>query len=182
VAAAVRSENGNPRLLCALHVLYSRGTGIMNNPTSRPARIHVPAATRYTVHDVHLLELPRFARADGEIVVAQATQVPFAIARMFTLTASKGAVRGEHAHRRCIQFMLCVHGAVEVICDDSRDRKTFILDRSNIAVYVPPTIWNRVVFKQDKSVVTVLCDQPFEEADYIREYPDFMTFRKLATA
>jgi dTDP-4-dehydrorhamnose 3,5-epimerase-like enzyme len=142
----------------------------------------VPAATRYTVRDVHLLELPRFSRADGEIVVAQATQVPFEIARMFTLTAPKGAVRGEHAHRRCMQFMLCVHGAVEVVCDDSQDRKTFILDRTNIAVCVPPTIWNSVVVKQDQSVVTILCDRPFEEADYIREYPDFMAFRKLGTA
>jgi dTDP-4-dehydrorhamnose 3,5-epimerase-like enzyme len=126
------------------------------------------------VRDVHLLELPRFAREDGEIIVAQAAQVPFAIARLFTLTAPKGAVRGEHARRRCVQFMLCVHGTVEVVCDDSRDR-------NNLAFCVPPTIWNTVLFEQDRSVVTVLCDRPFEETDYQREYPDFMAFRKFAT-
>jgi dTDP-4-dehydrorhamnose 3,5-epimerase-like enzyme len=140
----------------------------------------VPAATLYTVHDVYLLQLPHFARADGEIVVAQATHIPFAITRMFTLTAPIGSVRGKHAHRRCTQFMVCVHGTVEILCDDSRDRKTFLLDRNDLAVCVPPTIWNNVIFKEDRSVVVVLCDRPFEEADYLREYPEFVSFRKLA--
>jgi len=140
----------------------------------------MPAATLYTVHDVHFLELPRFTRADGEIVVAQATHIPFAITRMFTLTAPIGSVRGDHAHRHCTQFMLCVNGAVEIVCDDSQDRKTFILDRNNFAVCVPPTIWNKLIFKEDSSVVIVLCDRPFEETDYLREYPEFVSFRKLA--
>ncbi len=152
----------------------------MNNPSYQTVRM--PAATLYTVHDVHLLELPRFARVDGEIVVAQAAQVPFAITRMFSLTAPMGSVRGEHAHRRCTQFMLCVHGTVEVVCDDSRDRKTFVLDRNNLAVCVPPTIWSSVIFKVHRSVVVVLCDRPFEDSDYLREYPEFLTYRKALPA
>ncbi len=128
---------------------------------------------------IRLVELPRYARDDGEIVVAQAfAQVPFTIARVFTLTATLNAQRGQHAHRRCAQFLHCVHGAVEVFCDDSRDTETFVLDRNNLALYVPPTIWNNVIIKQDQSVVTVLCDRPFEEADYLRTYPEFLAFRK----
>jgi dTDP-4-dehydrorhamnose 3,5-epimerase-like enzyme len=73
-----------------------------------------------------------------------------------------------------------VHGAVEIVCDDSRNQKIFLLDRNNLAVCVPPTIWNNVIFREDKSVVTVLCDRPFEEADYLREYPDFLSFRESA--
>jgi dTDP-4-dehydrorhamnose 3,5-epimerase-like enzyme len=154
----------------------------MNNPSYQTGKLRMPAATLYTVRDVRLLELPRFSRADGEIVVAQAAQVPFAITRMFTLTAPIGSVRGEHAHRRCTQFMLCVHGAVEVVCDDGRDRKAFVLDRNDLAVCVPPTIWNEVIFREDRSVVIVLCDRPFEEFDYLREYPEFLSFRKSGQA
>lgn len=128
---------------------------------------------------IRMIELPRHARDDGEIVVAQPfSQVPFAIARMFTLTAPVGARRGEHAHRRCTQFMLCTHGAVDVICDDSCDKQVFALDRNNLALCVPPTIWTTLVFKEDRSVVVVLCDRPYEEADYLREYPEFLAFRK----
>lgn len=140
---------------------------------------HMSGSGLNDVGDVLLIELPRHARQDGEIVVAQAAaQVPFAIARMFTLTAPFGAKRGEHAHRRCSQFLLCVHGAVEVVCDDGRDRRSFALDRSNLGLYVPPTIWNTVIFSRDRSVVVVLCDRPFEEPDYLRSYPEFLEFRK----
>ncbi|HUC48652.1 MAG TPA: FdtA/QdtA family cupin domain-containing protein [Xanthobacteraceae bacterium] len=132
-----------------------------------------------TIARVRLIELPRYARDDGEIVVAQAfNHVPFAMARAFTLTAPRGARRGEHAHRRCTQFMLCVHGAVDVLCDDSRDKEVFTLDRNNLALCVPPTIWNTLIFKEDRSVVLVLCDRLFEEADYLREYGEFLAFRE----
>ena len=146
------------------------------NPGSSPA----PTPPRLdSIARIRLIELPRYAREDGEVVVAQAfSQVPFPIARMFTLTAPLGARRGEHAHRRCTQFMVCTHGAVDVVCDDSRDNAVFTLDRGNIALCVPPTIWNTVVFKQDRSVVAVLCDRPYEEADYLRDYPEFLAFRK----
>lgn len=133
----------------------------------------------FEVGDARAIELPRFARADGEIVVAEAAaHVPFAVARMFTLTAPAGALRGEHAHVRCTQFMLCVHGEVEIVCDDGVTRKSFVLDRNNLALCVPPTIWNEVRFERDRSVLIVLCDRPFDEADYLRTYPEFLTFRK----
>lgn len=137
----------------------------------------------FAVADARPIELPRFARADGAVVIAQATaQVPFDIARMFTLTAPLGSHRGDHAHRRCTQFIVCVHGAVDVVCDDSMDKRTFTLDRSNSAVLVPPTLWNTVIFKQDQSVVVVLCDRPFEEPDYLRTYPEFLAFRKAQSS
>jgi hypothetical protein len=49
-------------------------------------------------------------------------------------------------------------------------------------VLVPPTLWNTVIFKQDQSVVVVLCDRPFEEPDYLRTYPEFLAFRKAQTS
>jgi hypothetical protein len=132
-----------------------------------------------TVDSVQLIGLPRHARDDGEIVVAEvAAQVPFPIKRVFTVTGSLDAVRGDHAHRGCTQFVICVHGAVEIICDDGQTAKTFRLDRNNLALNVPPTIWNKVIFKEQRSVVIVLCDLPFEEDDYMRDYAKFLAFRK----
>ena len=75
---------GDPGLLYPLYAMTGRGAGIMNSPISQTATIHVPPLLFDTVRDVHLLQLPRFAREDGEIIVAQAAQVPFAIARLFT--------------------------------------------------------------------------------------------------
>jgi hypothetical protein len=74
--------------------------------------------------------------------------------------------------------VICVHGAVEIVCDDGQTAKTFRLDRNNLALNVPPTIWNKVIFKEQRSVVIVLCDLPFEEDDYMRDYAKFLAFRK----
>src|SRR5215469_10816360 len=133
--------------------------------------------------EARLIELPRHARADGEVVVAEAAaQVPFRIERMFTLSASPGAKRGRHAHRLCSQFMICVSGAVAVVCDDGRNKSRFALNRRNQALLVPPGLWNTVEFQQDDSVVIVLCDRVYEAHDYIQDYAEFLSFRESARA
>ena len=127
------------------------------------------------LHDARLIELPQHARDDGEVVVAEAAaQVPFQI--------TTGAKRGRHAHRLCSQFMVCVNGAVDVVCDDGSKQRTFMLDRRNRALLVPPGLWNTVQFRQDVSVVVVLCDRLYEAHDYIHDYAEFLSFRESAVA
>lgn len=133
--------------------------------------------------DLRLIELNSHARADGEVVVAEVSDhVPFSVARMFTLRAPLAAERGKHAHRLCSQLMLCVHGAIGVVCDDGSDRRTFELQHGNLALLVPPSIWNTVIFREENSVLVVLCDRHYEEHDYIRNYPEFVAYRKTARA
>jgi len=135
------------------------------------------------IEDARLINLPRHAGDDGELVVAEtAVQVPFRIERMFVLAASAGAKRGRHAHRLCSQLMVCVSGAVSVICEDGSKEKAFTLDRRDLGLLVPPGIWNTVVFRQDGSVVAVLCDRPYEERYYIRDYAEFLSLRESSRA
>src|SRR5262245_35892208 len=133
--------------------------------------------------DAHLIDLPRHASTDGEVVVAEAAaQVPFRIERLFTLTAPVGGRRGRHAHRLCSQFMICVSGAVDVVCEDGNKQQTFMLDRRDRALLVPPGLWNTVEFLEDGSVLVVLCDRLYEEDDYIRDYSEFLSFRESVQA
>ena len=132
--------------------------------------------------EARLIELPRHARADGEVIVAEAVaQVPFRIERMFTLTAPAGAERGRHAHRLCSQFMICVSGAVDVVCEDGSSKKTFALNRRNQALLVPPGLWNTMEFRQKESVLIVLC-RVYEPDDYIHDYAEFLSFRESVRA
>jgi dTDP-4-dehydrorhamnose 3,5-epimerase-like enzyme len=135
--------------------------------------------------DAHLIKLPKHATAngDGVLVVAEAAeQVPFQIQRMFTIVADAGAKRGQHAHRLCSQFMVCVRGAVDIVCDDGIGRKTFSLDTGESALFVPPGLWVEIGFRQNESILIVLCDRLYEEHDYIRDYAEFRSFRKTARA
>jgi dTDP-4-dehydrorhamnose 3,5-epimerase-like enzyme len=136
------------------------------------------------IDDARLIKLPKHAdNGDGVLVVAEAAeQVPFQIQRMFTIVAPAGAKRGQHAHRLCSQFMVCVKGAVEVVCDDGSGRKPVLLESGELALLVPPELWVDINIRQDQSILIVLCDRVYEQDDYIRDYAAFLSFRKRPRA
>ena len=78
--------------------------------------------------------------------------------------------------------MICVSGAVDVVCEDGSSKKTFALNRRNQALPVPPGLWNTVEFRQKESVLIVLCDRVYEPDDYIRDYAEFLSFRESVRA
>jgi hypothetical protein len=49
--------------------------------------------------------------------------------------------------------MLCVSGAVDVVCDDGSDRKTFSLDHPQLALFVPPGLWLEIDARRNDSVL-----------------------------
>jgi dTDP-4-dehydrorhamnose 3,5-epimerase-like enzyme len=132
-----------------------------------------------TVDDVREITLPHNARADGDLVVAQqGKELSFTPVRLFTVRGIAGAVRGRHAHKSCTQFLMCVHGAIDVECDDGERMRRFILDRGNQGLLIPPSIWGTETYRSDGGVLAVLCDRLYEEDDYIRDYDQFLTWRR----
>lgn len=139
----------------------------------------MPSAGLPFVDDAALVELPRHERDYGVVIAAEGlAHLPFAIARVFTVCAPVSSMRGDHAHRQCRQFMFCPRGAVDVGLDDGERRMTFRLARDSQALYVPAMIWNIVKFLAAETVLVVLCDQPFSEEDYIREYQTYLDERR----
>jgi hypothetical protein len=130
----------------------------------------------HRVSDLRLTELPLHVRGDHRFsVVEGCNHVPFLIARVFIVT---GTVGGKQAHKHCTQFMICPEGAVEVVCDDGSNRKTFLLDRSDLGLLVPPSIWTEETPRGEKSVLLVLCDRPYEVNEYILDYAVFLADRR----
>lgn len=131
-----------------------------------------------SVDSLHLLKLPHYFENNGDLVVMEGmVNVPFEIARVFFVRAPDGAIRGQHAHRRCAQFLACSSGAVEVLCDDGRRSVKFLLDHPNSGLLVPPGIWSQQMYRGDHAALTVLCDRLYEKDDYIRDYENFIEFR-----
>lgn len=132
----------------------------------------------YSISAVRLFELHYNVADNGDLVVMEGlAQVPFAIARVFVVRASAGAIRGQHAHKACTQFMTCPVGSVEIYYDDGHETATYVLDRPYVGLLVPPSIWAQQTYLTLGSVLTVLCDRPYEPQDYIRDYSDFRAYR-----
>ena len=127
---------------------------------------------------VKLIELPYHKENNGDLVVVEGEIIPFSIKRVFNVRQQKGDIRGRHAHRHCSQLLICTNGAVEVKCDDSRTTEIYVLDKPNFGLFIPPGIWADQKYIENNTILTVLCDRPFEEADYLRNYEDFKLFSK----
>src|SRR5438094_728099 len=84
------------------------------------------------------------------------------------------ATRGSHAHRECAQFLVCVTGACAVVVDDGEHRLEVALDRPNRGVYVPPMVWATQYKYTRDAVLLVLASHPYDAADYIRNYEEFL--------
>ena len=127
---------------------------------------------------VKLIELPYLKENNGDLVVVEGEIIPFSIKRVFNVRQQKGDIRGKHAHRHCSQLLICTNGAVEVKCDDISTTEIYVLDKPNFGLFIPPGIWADQKYIENNTILTVLCDRPFEEADYLRNYEDFKLFSK----
>ena len=69
--------------------------------------------------------------------------LPFEPKRVFTITGVPDRkIRGEHAHIKCHQFLVCVQGSVTAMADDGRSRQEYTLDSPALGLYMPPMIWH----------------------------------------
>lgn len=126
--------------------------------------------------EVNPLEIKRanhFGAENGVLHVLDATVLPFDVVRLFFIEAPDGATRGQHAHVEGQQFFIVVSGAIEVRIEDPQRERYVLALRAGDCVLVPPLHWASERFKGHASVLLVLCDSPFSEADYIRDYSAF---------
>jgi acetyltransferase-like isoleucine patch superfamily enzyme/dTDP-4-dehydrorhamnose 3,5-epimerase-like enzyme len=101
--------------------------------------------------------------------------LPFQPKRYFIVfNVPSTEVRGEHAHRTCRQFMVCVRGRCSVMVDDGNLREETLLDHPGIGVYVPPMIWGVQYKYSHDAVLLIFASEHYDPKDYIRDYDDFL--------
>ena len=145
-----------------------------------PAKIEVgTSATR--VNGVTLHRLPRVADIRGSLTVGEFDRsIPFAAKRYFMVfDVPSVETRGEHAHRECHQFLICVRGSCAVVADDGTNRQEFLLDRQDLGIHLPPMVWGIQYKYSADSVLLVFASHYYDSVDYIRDYSEF---RQLAGA
>lgn len=124
------------------------------------------------------------ARGDerGNLIALECgLSVPFDIRRVYYIFGTKpGVDRGFHAHRRLQQMAICVSGSCSVLVDDGRERREIVLDDPGIALEIGPMVWREMRRFSESAVLVVLADAIYDEADYIRDYDDFLALAAAA--
>ena len=123
-----------------------------------------------------VIHFPTYPDVNGVLCVFESGRhVPFNIGRVFTVSARAGDTRGDHAHRKCTQLLVCVSGQIRVTCDNGSNVTEHLLNSKGMGLLIPPGIWAREDYVDD-AVLMVLCDRGYEKEDYLRDYGDFKTF------
>lgn len=134
-----------------------------------------------TIDDCRLIELPRVSRVEGNITPVERKDIPFDVARVYYLyDVPGGAERGGHAHKELQQIVVSIMGAFDVMLDDGTQRKTVRLHRASTGLYVPRLMWRELAAFSSGGICLVLASLPYDEADYIRNYDDFIDYKRQA--
>lgn len=125
---------------------------------------------------VTLHKLPFILDMRGNLSVGEFEKtVPFVPKRYFlTFEVPSEKTRGEHAHLRCKQFLICVKGRCSVVVDDGRNRQEFLLDRPDLGLYLPPMTWGIQYRYSADATLLVFASEYYDNSDYIRDYAEFL--------
>jgi hypothetical protein len=137
---------------------------------TRPARVDLG------IGDSALYLMRRITDARGALTVGEVpTEVPFAPARYFAVfDVPSVELRGEHAHKQCQQFLVCLHGSCRILLDDGLQRCEVTLDRPDMGVFMPAMIWGTQYRYSSDAVLLVFASRPYEADDYLRTYDEFL--------
>lgn len=126
---------------------------------------------------VQFIKFNKNSNLESFLAIYEEGLVPFPIKRVFTINAQQSCKRGLHAHKECAQLLVCLTGQCIVTCDDGKDRQSFTLESPEKGLLIPPSIWAEQEYEPN-TILMVLTDQLYDESDYIRDYDQFLKYRK----
>jgi len=112
---------------------------------------------------------------NGSMVILQEGTVPFPVRRAFVVFAGSGQSRGDHAHKTCTQMLAVLRGSVQVTMNDGHEDAIYLLTELSHGLVIPPMTWASQEYLTDGAMLLVVCDQLFDEEDYIRDRAEFLS-------
>ncbi|TDU39516.1 WxcM-like protein [Gelidibacter sediminis] len=125
-----------------------------------------------------LIDIPKIEDRRGNLSVIEHDCIPFDIKRVYYLyDVPSDSYRGGHAHKEQSEFLVALSGSFDVILDDGVEKHTVMLNKPNKGLLIPTKIWRELENFSSGAVCLVLASGAFEEADYIRDYDQFKSFK-----
>lgn len=135
-----------------------------------------PYSDRTAARGVTVHKFPLIPDIRGSLTVGEFGQhIPFVPKRYFLVfDVPSKETRGEHAHRTCHQFLICIRGSCSVLADDGLNRTEVHLDSPDKGIYLPPMIWGVQYKYSEDAVLLVFASHNYDAVDYIRSYSEFL--------
>lgn len=118
----------------------------------------------------------------GQLVALEnQKEIPFDIKRVYYIyDTQEGVRRGFHAHKKLKQLLICVHGSCKVLLDDGTSKEVVCLDKPYEGIFIHSNMWREMYDFSPDAVLLVLASELYDEADYIRDYDEFLRYIEVA--
>lgn len=135
-----------------------------------------------TVEHSRLLEFPKIHDPRGNLTFVEGREhVPFEIRRAYWIYGVPGGEkRGGHAYRALHEVIVALSGSFEVHLDDGVRRRSHLLNRGYVGLYVPNMIWRELDHFSTNAVCLILASAAYDPADYVRDKPEYLTAQGAA--
>lgn len=127
-----------------------------------------------------IIELARHFDPRGNLsVIEELKDIPFKIERTYWIyDVPGGEHRGGHAYINNSEFIVAMSGSFDVVLDDGNEKKNFHLNRSYYGLYVPKGLWREMDNFSTNSLALILSSTKYDVNDYIRDYEEFLQFKR----
>jgi dTDP-4-dehydrorhamnose 3,5-epimerase len=118
-------------------------------------------------------KLKIFNDSDGSLIPIEFSNISFIPMRIFVITdVPKGSIRGNHAHYKTEQMLICVKGEILVGLDDGKN-KTETLLLPGETIYIDKMIWDYQKFLTGNEILISVCSTKYDPMDYINDIEYF---------
>lgn len=127
-----------------------------------------------------IINLPKIEDPRGNLsIIEEDKNIPFKIERTYWIyDVPGGEMRGGHAFKEQREFIVALSGSFDVVVDDGETKQTFSLNRSYYGLYLPAGFWRQMQNFSTNSLALVLSSTIFSEEDYIRDYNEYLNFKR----
>lgn len=124
-----------------------------------------------------LYPIKQVSDSRGTLLVGEfERQIPFLSKRYFIIyDVPTNAIRGQHAHHKCHQFLIAIRGSVSVKVDNGVSKNEFLLDTNTNGLYIPPMVWGVQYNYTSDAILLVFASDYYDPADYIHDYDEFLS-------
>lgn len=111
------------------------------------------------------------------IALEELKDIPFVIKRVYYMyETATGVIRGNHAHKKLEQILVCIHGSCKIRLDDGKEKKVVLLEKPYEGLYVASNMWREMYDFSSDAVLLVFASEFYDESDYIRDYDEFLEY------
>lgn len=123
-----------------------------------------------------MLDLPQIHDPRGDLTFIEGgSHVPFDIARVYYLyNVPVDAERGGHAHKELEQIVFALSGSFRMKIDDGTTKSEYWLRDPRKGLHISRMVWREMDAFSQGAVCMVLASHRYDEADYYRDYSDFL--------